>query len=87
MRPDRIEIGIRPDDDKRAIQETFRDLYSPFNRNHDRIIFMDARNAELTKYAANYMLATNVSFINEMASIAEKVEADVESNFYRMAEF
>jgi len=78
MRPDRIIIGIRPNDNKKHIQEVFRDLYGPFNRNHDRIIFMDARSAELTKYAANCMLATKVSFMNEMANIAEKVGADIE---------
>lgn len=78
MRPDRIVVGIRPNDAKPAIQETFKDLYAPFNRNHDRIIFMDARSAELTKYAANCMLATKVSFMNEMANIAEKVGADIE---------
>jgi len=78
MRPDRIVIGIRPNDNTQHIQETFRDLYAPFNRNHDRIIFMDARSAELTKYAANCMLATKVSFMNEMANIAEKVGADIE---------
>lgn len=78
MRPDRIVVGIRPDDAQPAIQETFKDLYAPFNRNHDRIIFMDARSAELTKYAANCMLATKVSFMNEMANIAEKVGADIE---------
>jgi len=78
MRPDRIIIGIRPNDNKEHIQEVFRDLYAPFNRNHDRIIFMDARSAELTKYAANCMLATKVSFMNEMANIAEKVGADIE---------
>lgn len=78
MRPDRIVIGIRPNDNAQAIQDTFKDLYAPFNRNHDRIIFMDARSAELTKYAANCMLATKVSFMNEMANIAEKVGADIE---------
>lgn len=78
MRPDRIVIGIRPNDNTLAIQETFKELYAPFNRNHDRIIFMDARSAELTKYAANCMLATKVSFMNEMANIAEKVGADIE---------
>lgn len=78
MRPDRIVVGIRPNDASQAIQETFKDLYAPFNRNHDRIIFMDARSAELTKYAANCMLATKISFMNEMANIAEKVGADIE---------
>jgi UDPglucose 6-dehydrogenase len=78
MRPDRIVVGLRSGDDASAIQEKFRDLYAPFNRNRDRIIFMDARSAELTKYAANCMLATKVSFMNEMANIAEKVGADIE---------
>lgn len=50
-----------------------RELYEPFNRNHDRILFMDVRSAELTKYAANCMLATKISFINEMAGLAERV--------------
>ncbi len=79
MRPDRIVIGIRPNDNENEIREIFRDLYAAFNRNHDRMIFMDARSAELTKYAANCMLATKVSFMNEMANIAEKVGADIEA--------
>ncbi len=79
MRPDRIVVGVRPKDDAGAIEETFRDLYAPFNRNRDRMLFMDARSAELTKYAANCMLATKVSFMNEMANIAEKVGADIEN--------
>ncbi|GAB3108940.1 UDP-glucose/GDP-mannose dehydrogenase family protein [Aestuariicella hydrocarbonica] len=78
MRPDRIVVGVRPGDDADAIEDRFRELYAPFNRNRDRIIFMDARSAELTKYAANCMLATKVSFMNEMANIAEKVGADIE---------
>ena len=78
MRPDRIVVGLRPNDNSQHIQETFKDLYAPFNRNHDRIIFMDARSAELTKYAANCMLATKISFMSEMANIAEKVGADIE---------
>jgi len=78
MRPDRIVVGIRPDDHSDHIKEVMRDLYAPFNRNHDRMIFMDARSAELTKYAANCMLATKVSFMNEMANIAEHVGADIE---------
>ncbi len=78
MRPDRIVVGIRPGDDVDVLEDTFRELYGPFNRNHDRMIFMDARSAELTKYAANCMLATKVSFMNEMANIAEKVGADIE---------
>ncbi|MEO8672849.1 MAG: UDP-glucose/GDP-mannose dehydrogenase family protein [Tahibacter sp.] len=74
MRPDRIVIGS---DSTRAIA-ILRDLYAPFNRNHDRIVLMDVRSAELTKYAANAMLATKISFMNEMANIAERVGADIE---------
>jgi len=74
-RPDRIIIGT----DNDHVKDVFRELYTPFNRNHDRIIFMDTRSAELTKYAANCMLATKISFINEMANIAESVGADIES--------
>lgn len=74
MRPDRIVIGS---DDPWAIEQ-MRDLYAPFNRNHDRLIVMDKRSAELTKYAANTLLATKISFINEIASIAEAVGADIE---------
>jgi UDPglucose 6-dehydrogenase len=74
MRPDRIVIGA---DSPRAIEQLKR-LYAPFNRNHDRIVVMDVRSAELTKYAANAMLATKISFMNEIANIAEKVGADIE---------
>jgi len=74
LRPDRIIVGS---DSARAI-ERLRTLYSPFNRNHDRIVVMDVRSAELTKYAANAMLATKISFMNEIANIAERVGADVE---------
>ncbi|HJU27209.1 MAG TPA: UDP-glucose/GDP-mannose dehydrogenase family protein, partial [Rhodanobacteraceae bacterium] len=74
MRPDRIVIGA---DDAEAIEKLKR-LYAPFNRNHDRIVTMDVRSAELTKYAANAMLATKISFMNEIANIAERVGADVE---------
>jgi UDPglucose 6-dehydrogenase len=74
MRPDRIVIG---GDDVQAI-DLMRELYAPFNRNHDRIIVMDVRSAELTKYAANAMLATRISFMNEMANVAEKLGADIE---------
>ncbi len=74
MRPDRIVVGA---DDERAV-EKLRRLYAPFNRNHDRFVVMDVRSAELTKYAANAMLATKISFMNEMANIAECVGADVE---------
>ncbi|WP_160154383.1 UDP-glucose/GDP-mannose dehydrogenase family protein [Microbulbifer sp. ALW1] len=79
MRPDRIVIGVDSDGESRSgIERTMRELYSPFNRNHDKIIFMDVRSAELTKYAANCMLATKISFMNEMANIAEHVGADIE---------
>jgi UDPglucose 6-dehydrogenase len=74
MRPDRIVLGS---DSSRAI-ELLKTLYAPFNRNHERIVLMDVRSAELTKYAANAMLATKISFMNEMANIAERVGADIE---------
>ena len=74
MRPARIVIGS---DDKRAIEALSR-LYAPLNRSHNRIVVMDVRSAELVKYAANAMLATKISFMNEMARIAEKVGADIE---------
>lgn len=75
MRPDRIVIGA---DDADAI-DTMRKLYAPFQRNHDRIMVMDVRSAELTKYAANAMLATRISFMNELALLAELLGADIES--------
>ena len=74
MRPDRIVLGS----DNPAAIEKLKRLYAPFNRNHDRIVAMDVRSAELTKYAANAMLATKISFMNEIANIAEQVGADVE---------
>ena len=74
MRPDRIVIGS---DSTHAV-ERMKALYAPFNRNHERIVLMDVRSAELTKYAANAMLATKISFMNEMANIAERVGADIE---------
>ena len=74
MRPDRIVVGSRS---ARAV-EAMKRLYAPFNRNHDRVVVMDERSAELTKYAANAMLATKISFMNEMANIAERVGADIE---------
>ena len=74
MRPDRIVIGA---DNPKAV-EKLRRLYAPFNRSHERIVSMDVRSAELTKYAANAMLATKISFMNEIANIAEKVGADIE---------
>lgn len=74
MKPDRIVVGA---DNPRTI-ELLRALYGPFNRNHDRVIAMDIRSAELTKYAANAMLATKISFMNELANLAERLGADVE---------
>lgn len=74
MRPDRIVVGV---DDAHAA-ELMRRLYLPFQRNHERLIVMDVRSAELTKYAANAMLATRISFMNELALLAEKLGADIE---------
>ncbi|MBP8297178.1 MAG: UDP-glucose/GDP-mannose dehydrogenase family protein [Burkholderiales bacterium] len=74
MRPDRIVIGA---DDEQAIQ-LMRALYAPFQRNRERLLVMDIRSAELTKYAANAMLATRISFMNELANLAEKLGADIE---------
>ena len=73
-KPDRIIIGTNSE----YVKELMRELYAPFNRNHDRIIFMGVRSAELTKYAANCMLATKISFMNEMSNIAESLGADIE---------
>ncbi|MET1253610.1 UDP-glucose dehydrogenase family protein [Aliikangiella maris] len=75
LRPDRIIIGTNNSD----VEEKMRELYAPFNRNHDKVIVMDIRSAELTKYAANCMLATKISFMNEMANLAEKLGADIEA--------
>ncbi|EOC1456521.1 UDP-glucose/GDP-mannose dehydrogenase family protein [Cronobacter sakazakii] len=74
MRPERIVVGTDNDD----VVELLRELYEPFNRNHDRMILMDIRSAELTKYAANCMLATKISFMNEISNLAERLGADVE---------
>jgi len=74
MRPDRIVVGA---DDERAVL-LMRSIYSPFMRNHDRLLVMDIKSAEFTKYAANSMLATRISFMNELALLAEKVGADIE---------
>jgi UDPglucose 6-dehydrogenase len=74
MRPDRIVVGS---DDARAT-EVMRAMYAPFQRNHDRMLVMDVRSSELTKYAANTMLATRISFMNELANLAERIGADIE---------
>ena len=75
IRPDRIVVGV--DQPSRAL-ESLRRLYAPFNRNRERLVVMDVRSAELTKYAANAMLATRISFMNELANLAERLGADIE---------
>ncbi|MCK0105419.1 UDP-glucose/GDP-mannose dehydrogenase family protein [Marinobacter sp. S0848L] len=75
MKPDRIVIGT----DSEQAADLLREVYYPFNRNRDRMIFMDIRSAELTKYAANSMLATKISFMNEMSNLAERLGADIEA--------
>src|SRR5210317_342400 len=74
MKPDRIIVGT----DNPRTAELLRALYEPFNRNRDRVIAMDVRSAELTKYAANAMLATKISFMNELSNLAERLDADIE---------
>ncbi|CAI8828969.1 MULTISPECIES: UDP-glucose dehydrogenase family protein [Methylococcus] len=74
MKPDRIVVGT----DNPRTTELLRALYAPFNRSHDRMVCMDIRSAELTKYAANAMLATKISFMNELANLAERLGADIE---------
>ena len=74
-RPDRIIIGTENEDSIKIL----RALYAPFNRNHDRLLELDTRSAELAKYAANSLLATKISFMNEIAAVAERVGADIES--------
>jgi UDPglucose 6-dehydrogenase len=74
MKPDRIVVGT----DNPRTTELLRKLYAPFNRNHDRLVAMDIPSAELTKYAANAMLATKISFMNELANLAERLGADIE---------
>lgn len=75
MKPDRIVVGI---DNDRAL-DIVRSVYAPFNRNHDRLIVMDIASAEMTKYVANAMLATKISFMNEMSNLASRLGADIES--------
>jgi UDPglucose 6-dehydrogenase len=74
MNPDRIVCGV---ENKRS-EDLLREMYLPFNRNHEKMLFMDVRSAELTKYSANAMLATKISLMNELANIAERVGADIE---------
>lgn len=78
MRPDRIVVGTYDDEMGQRAKEVMRKLYAPFNRHHERTFYMDVRSAELTKYAANAMLATRISFMNELANLAEQVGADIE---------
>jgi UDPglucose 6-dehydrogenase len=78
MRPDRIVLGVEEDADGQRALAMLRELYRPFNRNHERTRVMDVRSAEFTKYAANAMLATRISFMNELANLAERVGADIE---------
>lgn len=77
MRPDRVVVGVPEGDERAAL--LLRALYAPFVRNHDRMLIMDVRSAEFTKYAANAMLATRISFMNELSRLAEVVGADIEA--------
>ncbi len=79
MRPDRIVIGVDDDAAGRRALQWMKALYAPFNRHHERTLVMGVRSAEFTKYAANAMLATRISFMNELANLADKVGADIES--------
>jgi UDPglucose 6-dehydrogenase len=79
MRPDRIVVGSNNDEAGLYAKELVRKLYAPFNRHHERTYYMDVKSAELTKYAANAMLATRISFMNELANLADIVGADIEA--------
>ncbi len=79
MRPDRIVIGTESTPSGLRAKEQMRKLYAPFNRHHERTYYMDVKSAELTKYAANAMLATRISFMNELANLADLVGADIEA--------
>jgi UDPglucose 6-dehydrogenase len=79
MRPDRIIIGCDKTAEGKRAQRMMKTLYMPFNRNRDRTLWMDVRSAEFTKYAANAMLAVRISFMNELANLADKVGADIEA--------
>jgi UDPglucose 6-dehydrogenase len=78
MRPDRIIVGCDQTTEGIRARDMMKMLYAPFNRNHDRMLWMDVRSAEFTKYAANAMLATRISFMNELAVLADKVNVDIE---------
>jgi len=79
MRPDRIVIGTADSPAGQRARDLMKLLYAPFNRNHERVHWMDVRSAEFTKYAANAMLATRISFMNELANLADQVGADIEA--------
>ncbi|CAG7598194.1 UDP-glucose dehydrogenase family protein [Candidatus Vallotia tarda] len=79
MCPDRIVIGSEDDEDGEYALEQIRRLYKPFNQTHERTIYMDTRSAEFTKYAANAMLATRISFMNELANLADQMGVDIEA--------
>ncbi|SAL73682.1 UDP-glucose dehydrogenase family protein [Caballeronia telluris] len=79
MRPDRIVIGLDDDEAGSIAREKMKRLYAPFNRNHERTLYMDVRSAEFTKYAANAMLATRISFMNDLSNLADTVGADIEA--------
>ncbi|WP_296943365.1 UDP-glucose/GDP-mannose dehydrogenase family protein [uncultured Massilia sp.] len=79
MRPDRIVIGTEDSPAGQRARDLMKLLYAPFNRNHERVYWMDVRSAEFTKYAANAMLATRISFMNELANLADQVGADIEA--------
>jgi UDPglucose 6-dehydrogenase len=79
MRPDRIVLGIDNDEAGEHAREMMKRLYAPFNRNHERTLYMDVRSAEFTKYAANAMLATRISFMNDLSNLADAVGADIEA--------
>lgn len=78
MRPDRVVIGVSDDPSGRKAEALMRQAYAPFNRNRERLIVMDVKSAELTKYAANALLATKISFMNDMANLADALGADIE---------
>ncbi|WP_438393806.1 UDP-glucose dehydrogenase family protein [Caballeronia sp. DA-9] len=79
MRPDRIVLGVDDDEAGQRAREKIKVLYAPFNRNHERTLYMDVRSAEFTKYAANAMLATRISFMNDLSNLADAVGADIEA--------
>jgi len=78
-RPDRIVIGVDSDKAGERARAVIKELYAPYNRNHERTLYMDVRSAEFTKYAANAMLATRISFMNELANLADDIGADIEA--------